>query len=50
MIVSTMDIVMTAIGVLAVTGIGISISAWRHAAKVERELTKSEENGLPSAV
>ena len=50
MIMSTMDIVMAAIGILAVTGVGISISAWRHAAKVERETTKGDENGLPSAV
>lgn len=47
---STMDIVMAAIGVLTVVGLGISLSAWRHAARVERELAKDEHTGIPSAV
>lgn len=51
MIASTMDIVMTAIGILTVVGFGISISAWRHAARVERELAKEDQQaGIPSAV
>lgn len=50
MILSTMDIVMAAIGVLSIAGLGISISAWRHAARVERELAKDEHDGIASAV
>jgi hypothetical protein len=50
MIVSTMDIVMAAIGVLTVAGLGISVSAWRHAVRVERELSKDDHGGIPSAV
>lgn len=50
MIVSTMDIVMAAIGVLTIAGFGISISAWRHAIRVERELAKEDHAGIPSAV
>lgn len=50
MIVSTMDIVMAAIGILTVVGLGISISAWRHAVRVERELAKEDHGGVPSAV
>ncbi len=48
MIASTMDIVMAAIGVLAVVGLGISVSAWRHAARVEREMTKDDQTSLSS--
>ena len=48
MIVSSMDIVMAAIGILAVAGAAISFSAWRHAAKMEREAAKPD--GLPSAI
>lgn len=48
MIVSSTDIVMAAIAILAVVGAAISFSAWRHAAKMEREATKSD--GLPSAI
>ncbi|BAE49472.1 hypothetical protein amb0668 [Paramagnetospirillum magneticum AMB-1] len=50
MIVSTMDIVMAAIGALSIAGLGISISAWRHAARVERELDKDQHDGIPSAI
>lgn len=51
MIASTMDIVMAAIGVLTIVGLGISISAWRHAARVERELAKEDHQaGIPSAI
>ncbi|WP_156428835.1 hypothetical protein [Magnetospirillum sp. XM-1] len=51
MIASTMDIVMAAIGVLTIVGLGISISAWRHAARVERELAKEgTQAGIPSAI
>jgi hypothetical protein len=50
MTVSTMDIVMAAIGILSIAGLGISISAWRHAARVERELAKDEHEGIASAV
>ena len=50
MIVSSMDIVMAAIAILAIAGAAISFSAWRHAAKMEREIAKSETEGLPSAV
>ncbi len=46
MIASTMDIVMVAVGVLAIVGFGISISAWRHAARVERELAKEAQAGF----
>ncbi|CAA7612268.1 conserved hypothetical protein [Candidatus Terasakiella magnetica] len=50
MILSTTDIVMTAIGILAVAGIFISISAWRHVIRAEREADKAAEEGLTSAV
>jgi len=46
MIVSSLDIVMAAIGILAIAGGIISFSAWRYAAKVEREVDKS---GQPEA-
>ncbi len=49
MIASTMDIVMAAIGVLAVVGLGISVSAWRHAVRVEREMAKDDQTGFSSA-
>lgn len=51
MIASTMDIVMAAIGVMTIVGLVISISAWRHAARVERELAKEDhQNGIASAI
>lgn len=50
MIVSTMDIVMAAIGALTVAGAVISFSAWRHAARIERETDKAASEGLHSAV
>ncbi len=37
MIFTTMDIVMAAVGILALLGAVISISAWRHAVKAERD-------------
>lgn len=49
MIVSSMDIVMAAIGILAFAGAAISFSAWRHAAKMEREAAKAADDGLASA-
>jgi hypothetical protein len=42
--------VLAAIGALAVLGFGISISAWRHAARVERELNKDDRAGLASTI
>lgn len=50
MIVSSMDIVMTAIGILAICGAVISFSAWRHAARMEREAGKPAGDGLASTV
>jgi hypothetical protein len=47
---STMDIVMTAIGVLALVGAAIAISAWRHAVRMEREFDKNSSTELPSVV
>lgn len=50
MTMSSMDIVTIAIGIFAVAGIVISFSAWRHAVKVERELSKDSAEGVASAV
>lgn len=47
---STVDIVLIAIGILAFFGLGIAVSAWRHAARIERELAKDDQGGLPSAI
>ncbi len=41
MFVSTIDVVLSAVGVLALVGAGISISAWRHAVRMEREFDKA---------
>ena len=49
MTLSSMDIVMAAIGILTIAGAVISFSAWRHAAKMEREATKAANDGLASA-
>ncbi len=40
---STMDIVLAAIGVLALVGAAIALSAWRHAVKMEREMDRSTD-------
>ncbi len=50
MIVSSTDIVIAAVGFLVLAGAAISFSAWRHAAKMEREADKTTADGLPSAV
>ncbi|MDO8608451.1 MAG: hypothetical protein Q7R40_18115 [Phaeospirillum sp.] len=50
MIVSTMDIVMAAIAILTTAGAVISFSAWRHAAKMERESGKAADGGIASTV
>lgn len=50
MIMTTSDIVLAAVGVLAVIGVGISISAWRHAVRMEREMSKDDADGLASTV
>ena len=47
MIVSSLHIVLAAIAVLVIAGAAISFSAWRHAARMERDADKT---GLPSAV
>ena len=48
---TTMDIVMAAIGILALLGAVISISAWRHAVRAERDAERdANQTGLPSAV
>ncbi len=47
---STMDIVLVAIGILAVIGAAISFSAWRHAVRIDREAAEAENSGVTSTV
>jgi len=50
MIMTTSDVVLSAISILAVVGIAISVSAWRHTVRMEREMDKHDDSGLPSPV
>ncbi|WP_173981466.1 hypothetical protein [Magnetospirillum sp. SS-4] len=47
---STMDIVLAAIALLAVVGAAISISAWRHAVRLDREAADLPDDGVSSTV
>ncbi|WP_156612626.1 hypothetical protein [Paramagnetospirillum marisnigri] len=47
---TTMDIVMAALAVLALVGAAISLSAWRHAVRVEREDAKAADPNLASTI
>lgn len=47
---TTMDIVLSAIGLLALIGAAISFSAWRHAVRIDREAAQAANDGVPSTV